>query len=179
MRRRGVSLAEALISLLLIALALGLVAGIVREFSSLMTFSSKKDRALSAAQLGLVRMRDESLQALELLSPDTGPSAVLRFRRLSPLAAGRLPIPVPTPAPATWNPFPPADLIVVRYEVSNRSLFREIEGRSERLELAGEVESLSCRLTSSRPANLQLTLTLQDGKRTVALTSETDLPLLP
>ncbi len=169
------TLAEALISLILIALALGLVAGIVRELNSLMVFSTSKDRALSAAQNALVRMRDESLEAVELLSP-AGP--VLRFRRISPLASGRLPVPLPTPPPVSWSHRSPADLITVRYEVVNRTLLREVEGTSDRLQLAGEVESLSCRQTAS-PANLQLTLTMQDGRRRVAMTAETDLPLLP
>lgn len=163
MKRRGVSLIEALLSLLLIGLALAAIAAVVRSAAAVSAFSSGKDSSLQAAQMALLRMRDESLEATSWLAPTASTSAAeLRFLRLAPDPAGRLPVP-PTPAPLTWDPLDPAFQVEVRWFLEAGALKRQLGPSAE--VVARDVTGLDTRFLPG--GNLEMTLSASEKSRTV------------
>ena len=167
MRRRGVSLLEAMLSLLLIGLALAALASVVKSASEVSSFSSGKDDSLQAAQLALLRLRDECLEAVRWDSPNSTTLVnEVRFQRLAP----DLP-PPPSPGPP-WDPLAPERQIAVRGDVDNGTLKRQVGPDS--LEVGRHVEVLQARFLPS--GNLELALQAREKARVVTWKLEAALP---
>ncbi len=116
MRTRGTSLLEVLITLSVLALALGLVAAVVGQYSRILTRNDQK--SLTVVHLQLVnQLADELSGATQLVFPTTsGTYDEYRFTRLNAGLTNRLPAPAPTPAPLpAWDPVQPAHLLNVHY----------------------------------------------------------------
>ncbi|MCA9791562.1 MAG: hypothetical protein KC910_07190 [Candidatus Eremiobacteraeota bacterium] len=125
MKRRGFSLPEAMLAMVLVFMVLGMVGVLVREYSEATRLAASKEQTLNGVQLGLEQMRSEVGSALALLTPTGGSSNMLSFQRLDP-AANRLP---PSPAGFTsWDPRPAGQIVTVTYQVGPQGLTRLVAG---------------------------------------------------
>jgi prepilin-type N-terminal cleavage/methylation domain-containing protein len=146
-RPRGFTLVEALLTIALIALILGFVANICNEYARIIKFSTKKDKTVINAQMASERVKNELAEAVSILLPADGTSSSeLRFERIDPCNASRLPE-NPSPTPASWNPADSSWKVTVRYYVEDQTLFRESTspGRAAVIErLADGIAGFSC-----------------------------------
>ena len=163
--RRGLTLIEVLLTLLLFSVALGLLAGFVGRATDIMRFSGGKDRGIEAARLALDRMHDELAGAILVNSPAAGSSNQLDFVRLNPRLTTRLPNPIPSPPPGSWDPVDPAFLLQVTYSVSGQRLQRRVvhnDGSQQSETLLDQVQSLETERVTSH--SIKLTLMVWDSK---------------
>lgn len=133
MKRRGVSLGEALISLALFLVVLTAITAVARDVMRSQRFSAQKDRSM-ALELRLLEVARECAQAREWLEPLRNPGSTgqrLRFRKVNPRlnqeppgGSDRLPATVPLPPLASWDGFAPAWLDEVDYQCSGGQLLR-------------------------------------------------------
>ncbi|MEW6283189.1 MAG: hypothetical protein AB1758_31560 [Candidatus Eremiobacterota bacterium] len=158
-------MAEALVTLLLFAIALSLIGALVREYGRIFNTVSEREMALEAGLYALERIRSESQEAVAWITPavgGTGDSPELVFDKLDPAAMpARLPDPPAVAGP--WNPLDPADLQRVRYFVDQAGLQREAGG--ETLPMASAVLSLPASNESDR--SVRVHLAVRQGDRTV------------
>ncbi len=128
---KGVTLIEALLSLFLVLIVLGLSGGLIRDYSQSLRNSTTGDRWLEAALVGAAKMGQEASQAILFTRPAAGSlvsDSELRFTRLDPSDVDvRFPSPLPDPLPATWNVADPAHALEVRYYLNAQErLVREV-----------------------------------------------------
>lgn len=114
--RRGVSLIEVLITLGVLALALGMVAAAVQQYSRLLIKNDQRSLTV-VHQQQVSQVADELSQAVQFLLPATSVSVdEVTFERLNGSILNRLPPLTPTPLPSpAWEPVQPAHVIRVRY----------------------------------------------------------------
>ncbi|MEW6282840.1 MAG: type II secretion system protein [Candidatus Eremiobacterota bacterium] len=178
MRRRAFSLVEAMASMFLIALVLGLVGSMLGEYARISRFAATREQLGQALQVAMDRILSEVRGARQLLS--ASPDVELRFLTFEPANdAVRLPLPVPTPRPASWDPYPPASQLQVRYYTSQGHLVREAtsqSGTSFAGSLCDGVAGLSCQRLPT--GNLEITLSVDDRGRIVPRTTRVRCPLL-
>jgi type II secretory pathway pseudopilin PulG len=117
-----------MLSMAVIFVVLGLTATLVADYSKTMRQGSSRDLLLDAIELGAERIRSELCSAISVSQPPTisSTSSLLEFDRVDPGSTSRLPNPLPTPPPVTWDPYAPADILVVRYAISNQNLVRTV-----------------------------------------------------
>jgi len=159
-KQRGFSLAEALISMAMLAMIMGAAASLFLNYSRITKQSSPKERNLVGGQLALERMRSEVAEALVLREPAVNrPSARLFFDKLDP-SRDRLPVPLdPTQAFS-----PQAPTCQVEYSLVSGQLLRRTRGsgfQSEEL-LMDKVVGLATEFVA--PAGVNIRLTLQEEK---------------
>lgn len=159
-KSRGFSLAEALISMAMLAMILGAAASLFLNYSRITKQSSPKERNLVGGQLALERMRSEVAEALVLREPASGTtSARLLFDKLDP-AANRLPVPL-NPSQA-FSPQSP--ICQVEYSLVSGQLLRRTRGagyQSQEL-LMDKVVGLATQFVA--PAGVNISLNLQEEK---------------
>jgi hypothetical protein len=125
---RGLTLVESLMTILLVGIVLGIVAGICNEYANIIRFSARKDRIIIGARTGVDKLKIELEEATEVLTPTPSPapytpdSPVIKFKKINPSAVQRL----GPPAPGTWDPWAPSYLVNVEYYVSRESLVRKV-----------------------------------------------------
>ncbi|MEW6278398.1 MAG: hypothetical protein AB1758_07255 [Candidatus Eremiobacterota bacterium] len=173
--KRGVTLAEVLLTMFLFILMLGVAGTLVREYSGVLRHSSSKERTLRSALVGLDRIDCELAQAHAVVSPATStPVSLLEFRKLDPGAA-RLPAP-PTPVPAGWAPHDPAYEVTVRYRVLQGTLIREVVGGGAPMAVVQGPQGLNAVLLPN--GNVEVSLSIQEDKLLRTLSTEVFLPSL-
>lgn len=174
MKRRAFTVMEALVTALLVGLALSIVGLITRDFQRVMSRSQRRDTALEGF-LALQRVAGEAAQATGNLSPaKAATSALLSFDRIDASYPNRFPailLPEPDPTPAAWEPLDSAYLVTVRYSVnSDRQLLRRVDfpaGGFEQQVCAEEV--LGFEASHPHAGYLALRLTVQLGPQTQTL----------
>lgn len=164
--RRGVSLVELLITLGLLALVAGVVAGLAREYARLLG-SRTQDHSLFQAHAALDAIARELAGAIRVASPARGGPAVdsLDFERLS-ADPGRF-------LPATpWQPWPASATLRVRYELEDETLWHILTrpGQGPQRRACGYgLQGLAARWPNGGP--LEVTLSVQRGERLRTLTA--------
>ena len=144
---RAFTLYEALVTLFLVFLVLGLLAELVNRQQKVVRFSEDKEGLLTVED-ALIRMENEYREATGLLLPATvlNPSDRLRLEKVDPVLNGAPArpgdrLPQPPVAPASFDPQDPAWKVTVEYGVNNGVLERRVNGVAFRL--AEGVESLT------------------------------------
>lgn len=160
--RRGISLIELMVSMAVMLVVLGVAAGLMREYSSAVRFSSAKAASL-AAQVALQRMVAETREALVMLAPASSASgSELRFEKIDPSAGEWIPPVVPDPVPVSWDPQPAGLVMEVRYFVDGRgTLVREVTppaGPLQAWDLAPEISGLAVNHATSGLVELELSV---------------------
>lgn len=132
-RPPGVSLLEALITLGLVGMLLGLCGSLLVGYFRVLKFSAAKDNSWLAAQVGIQRSVGELRETVAVITPSPGGTATeLRFRKLDPGAtdpdnSAWLPKPIPSPVPVAFDPYPPGLLLEVCYRsLGDGRLIREV-----------------------------------------------------
>lgn len=123
--RRGLSLAEVVLTSFLIFMVLGVIAALVRQYRQVSTHTRLQDASLRSA-LALQQAAAEAREALVLITPPPGLGgtyASLELDRLDPNDTTRFPSPIPTPA--TFDPRTP--IIRVQYTVDGGELVRLVQ----------------------------------------------------
>ena len=165
-RRAGLTLIEAMMTMALILVLLGLISGISSGYGNMFRFSASKDQTLQAAQMGLDTIRTELCQATRVLEPPgASPGSWIKFEKVNPGVA-RLPL---SPQPASWNPTNPAFLVTVEYRVVDETLIRETvqPGATSRQVIASGVKGLGVQLQSD--GSYRISLQVEEQRRPVTL----------
>ena len=119
---------EALVALGLLALVIGLVAGLAREYSAILSFSASKD-ATNRAGDGLEQISREVEQSSEVVTPTMGglgASDRLVFHKLNLSASDRYQAWVP-PDYQPWQPKRSNDLLTISYFLEGGDLLRQLD----------------------------------------------------
>lgn len=164
MGRRAFTLPEALLTLALFGLVLGLTASLLAGYSQFLRFTARQDRRLESTR-ALAQLCLDVQQAHRLLDPTGGPSSQVVLERVPPDQEW-------LPAPGT--PFDPAagPLEEVRYFVDGqRNLVRERAGRPSVV-----AESVGLSAAWVEPELLQVRLSVQEGPGVVTLQAEVARP---
>jgi type II secretory pathway component PulJ len=120
--RRGFSLAEVLVTMMLMFVVLDLAAIMFKEYTSVLRHERGKERFRAAAQIALDGLKLELATALSVTSLGSD----VQFTRINPSDTTRLPVLAPIPYPAAsdppWNPT--TGQYTVRYWLSSETLYR-------------------------------------------------------
>ena len=177
--KRGISLAEALISLGLISVMLALLALLCRDLARDRGTRARVD-SQSQLDLGLLRLGQEWKSAVHVNAPVPGATsnqlimmrADTELEHEPPQPSDRLPMPLPTPALASWNSDDSSQQVKLRYAVDGvLGLLRQtVPGGVKTVRLAG-VEQMSCRfLTDGRlQADFQVELEGRSLQRSLTI----------
>ncbi len=177
--RKGVTLAELLITFFIIGLVMGALATLMRLYRQVSLHERAREASLSSAQ-ALNQVRGEVWEAVEVQDPPPGSSGPnVTLLRIDPNLSDRLEgaygpatairsgpgrrpgDPLPEPSVLSWDPFDPAYLAQVTYRVDQGNLVREVVdagGGSSQQIVAENVVGLTA---AWRPGNRSLTLTLR------------------
>lgn len=176
--KRAYTLLEALVSMTLFALVLGLMVQIFSMINRNERSLQGHAQALEAALSGLERCRRECRMAIRWTTPATSDSALRNSLEFDLPDYGqdsvRLPNPpLVEPLPA-WNPL--GALVRVRYEVIDQTLWRGVlvGGTYQRLPLCAKVAGLS--VQRQPPGGLELKLSLLESGPLNTLTQQFQLP---
>lgn len=119
-RRRGLTLLEALITLVLLSMAFAMVATLVRNFSSVSTHLNGKEGTQQGSLL-MLGVAAELEEAFEVTSPAPGtvaPVTEIQLRKYAPIPQRLL----TATTPNTWSP---GYVLAVRYFQAGEDLVRE------------------------------------------------------
>lgn len=177
-KRRAFTLAEALISMCLIATILGAVASIFASYTKVMKHTSPHERNLIQGQAAINKMRDEVAAAIsfsEPLPPSTSTYSRLIFEKIDPAEMTRLPIP-----PDAGAYFEPQDVTMrawIEYSVTDGVLYRKVWGASSASWNAQEplIQGVIGLTTVYRaPAGIEIRLNLQEDNSNRVLNTLTN-----
>lgn len=141
MRRRGFTLLEGMVTLLLVFILLGAIGQMMTMYSTIARRSSNKDISLYAGQVALDSIRFEVRQAIDISIPDP---QTLVLKRVDPWNPLRLEDPAPSPPPANWSPHRNADLIEVRFELLTATDPADYQFRKTVTYPSGSFEEIVC-----------------------------------
>lgn len=158
--RRGLTLIEALITLFLTALAVGLIGGLLRSYAVILHEEDPHQELLQVVRLASVRLTSAVHSAIEIVEADT--ALVLR------VPVTQLPTPLPVPLPDSWDPL--ADLREVRFDARGGNLRQDGEV------LLSGVEEFRCQQPS--PRLVEVKLTVQERRQKTVITVRAEAPLL-
>lgn len=151
-RRRGFTLLEGMVTLLLVFILLGAIGQIMAMYSTIARRSSNKDISLYAGQVALDAIRFEVRQAVTIDMPD---EQTLIIQRVDPWNPVRLLDPVPSPPPASWAPHRSTDLITVQFDLITATDPADYEFRKTITYPSGSFEEVVC--TGLNGVNYDLT----------------------
>lgn len=128
-KRAGYSLLEVMVAFGLFLLIMGLIASLVGGYAHIMNASDRHDSSLEGARLAIESVRRDVEATARLLEPAVGSGTahpVLRLLRNDPEDL-HLPETFPGSPPSSWDPYDPAAMVEVRYQSTDRTLWREAE----------------------------------------------------
>lgn len=177
--RKGITLAELLITFFIIGLVMGAMATLMRLYRQVTLHEHAREASLRSAQ-ALSQVRGEVWEAIEIQDPPVGSSGPgVTLLRIDPnlpdrlegaygpatairSGPGRRPgDPIPDPTVLSWDPFDPAYLAQVTYRVDQGNLVREVVDASGGTSQQIVAENVVGLTTAWRPGNRSLTLTLR------------------
>jgi type II secretory pathway component PulJ len=166
-KRRAFTLAEALLSLALVSLVLGLLTQIFASITRQDRALQQREQVINAALTALDRMSRDCRMAVVWAMPDAGDTTLRSVAEFDlpdyEQEALRLPFPpVATPTPS-WNP--EALLLRLRYRVDQQRLWREVRvaGAFQGISLCRGVSGMSIRRIAREDMLIELSL-LVEGK---------------
>ncbi|MFN8610732.1 MAG: prepilin-type N-terminal cleavage/methylation domain-containing protein [Vulcanimicrobiota bacterium] len=178
-RKLGFSLLEALVSLSLMSVLLGVVAALMHDTSTLMRVAANND--LLPLTTALDQISTDLRAAYQINQAD---AAGIELLKLDAWDTTRLPDPIPTPVPGTFSLHPAATTLKVRYTQVNGSLRCEItfpNGDIEDDEAVVGIDGLSA--NRLQPGLIELSVSHQDTSsnpvKVISLTTRVSLHLPP
>lgn len=180
-RRTGFTLAEALLSLGLVFILLGIVASLTTLYATIMRKADKKQSSLYAAKVALDEVSRNLNQAIAVDAPAPGATgSTLSLQRIDPWNAGRLPDlaapPLPSP-PASWIPHDPAHRQAVLFSLdtsdpTSAALMRTTSYSDGTSESEVICEGLSGVSFTREDHSTTVTVTVEEDGRIIPLTVE-------
>jgi prepilin-type N-terminal cleavage/methylation domain-containing protein len=179
--RRGVSLAELLLTLALMSVAMAILASLFRAAARSMMHTEQKDVQVRGAISGVQHVRQDLESAINITTPAAGASAdTLAMVRLTPFAHnyGTLPL---LAAGSLWQPHPNAYRWTVGYSLSGGALIRDVQpqgGSAFQSTVAEQLSGFSCALLND-PANRPVAarVVLETGSATLLRRVVGEFPL--
>ena len=159
--RKGFTLLEAVITLMLVSVVFGVAADILGDACRVMSFSRAKSNSTQAVQQGLTRICAEAREAFQI----DGTGLELALLKVDP-AADRF----PATAPGTRSPY--THQLRVRYYTSGGQLCREVDGSQQ--VVADGVTGLMCQVLPG--GSLEVSLTLLEDRVVRTLTTQVRTP---
>lgn len=182
-KRRGMSLVEALLSLVLVGVAMGVVAQLAGLLNNVLRASGQKDSAMEV-ELAMLHVASELRCACTWTSPvessyvqvnDVIFSKVDPNKNLDPAGTdSRLPLPVPNPLPILYDGFDSSFIVTVHYYLDSGSgnLVREVGGSTQ--PVASLVDFSAQNRTDGR---LQINFSYKQGDMKITRSHPVFLPL--
>lgn len=118
-KRRGFTIIEGLITLLLVSILLGAIGTLIQMYANVMRHADRKEVTLYAAELAVDTVGRDLVQAIRILDPDDE-GDFLRLEQIDPWTPVRLPDPPGTPPPS-WSPHRRSDRVTVSYRLDSAS----------------------------------------------------------
>lgn len=178
-RKFGFSLLEALVSLSLMSVLLGVVASLMHNTSTLMRVAANND--ILPLQSALDQMAIDLRAAYKLNQAD---AVGLELLKLDPWDQSRLPNPLPNPLPLNFSLHTASNSLKVRYFILNGSLRREVtfpDGDIEDDEAVVGIDGMTASLV--QPGLVELSASHQDNStnpvKVISLTTRVSLHLPP
>jgi len=168
--RKAVSLAEAVITMFLVAIVFGATAEMIGEAHRVIRFQSYKTASQQGAQLALQRMVSESREAVNITAVGPGTLELVKVDPSVPRFVD--------PAPSSWNPL--SNFLTVRYFLSGDRLMRRVTVASSGTTATQVLgESVSGLMTALLPnGNLDITLSFQEEKKVQTWRTQVKVPSL-
>lgn len=166
---RAFTLAEAMISMAMISLILGLAASIFVGYTRIRRQATPHERNLTLGYSALERMRGEFGAAAEVFRPDPSSTALfstLTLNKLEPTNLTRLPDP-PDPG-AVFEPADPGHYCQVQYSVVGGQLLRNCWAgafSSQEIVIPENVQGLTTQFISPGGVHIQLNLREETANR--------------
>lgn len=181
-RRRGFTLVESMITMLLVCLLLGVIGSLAKGYADFSRFSSLQDRSV-AARGALSRIAQELRDAITVASPTGAATSLLRFDKVNPAISGHPArstdrLPDPLVLPGSYDPVDPAHLVTVSYSLTGTTLERRVtdgSGTSDTQPLVEDVNGFSAALLGN--GNVQLKLSVLEATRVEEFTTHAFMPL--
>jgi hypothetical protein len=134
LRLSGLSLAEVMVTLLLVGLVIIVLSDLTLRVGAANTQSRQHAESLELIQHGLEQIRTDFLSAFQVINPSGLNATTIDLQSMKfadtvpqlPPATGRLIKPVNFGVPPSWNPLDPAHTIRVLYDVSGGELRRTV-----------------------------------------------------
>ena len=122
---RGLTIAEAVVTLALVVFVFNLTAGLLQSYLRTMNFASGVDKTMEVVQTALNQVRKEVAQGVAFTSPNPsgGSTSSLTFSKIWTDSPDRLPGPDAS-VPLTWEPHDPTWADTVSYTIANERLLR-------------------------------------------------------
>ncbi len=182
MRKRGFTLVESMITLLLVCLLMGVIGSLVKGYSDFSRFSGTRDRSI-AARAALNRIAQELRDALTVASPTGSATSTLRFDKVDPAISGtparstdRLPDPLVLPG--TYDPLAPNWLVTITYRLNGTTLERNVldsGGAADTQPLVENVNGFSAAKLAN--GNIELRLSVLEDTRVEECVTHAFMPL--
>lgn len=162
--RRGMSLAEALVTSFCLLLALSMVAALGQEYTRAMAFSAEKDKVLAGARTVFDTLRGDVEAAYELNTSAPDKPVLKRIRHdLAP--AFRLgATPVNPPGLTAWQPWSPAWEQQVDYRLQGETIIRRA---GQEYSVATGLSGFSVTENSADPGGVWVVLTFLEANQRV------------
>lgn len=165
MKERGFSLAEMLLTLMLVLFVVGVLGELVWDYSRAVRQSKGKELTFAALQMAAERVQSEVRAALPgTLNPGVG---FLQFDRIHPSDVARLPANPPQadpqllapPFPPLWDPRPAGTLLHVNYSYDPATLSLARNG----VLLASSIAGFSTAGVAGQ--GIQISLSIQENRK--------------
>lgn len=160
---RGYSIAEIVVSLLLMGIAMSMVASLAGLFSDSSRRLQSKEAAQEAGRQIKRRLQADVRSAIQVHTPSasgTSPNLVLDLLDPS-LADTRLPTVFPDPLPTTWQPHDASFRMTVEYFVDAADiLYRRATGSNGTVtqEMGGDIAGFSSELLTPELLNVRFSI---------------------
>jgi hypothetical protein len=175
---RGLTIAEALVTLGLVVFVFNLTAGLLQSYIRTTKFAGGVDKAMEASQTALNQIRKEVRQAISVVSPSSSGAAsgVLTFNKVWSESPARLPD-SSAPFPVTWEPHDPTWVDTVTYDLQEKRLLRtSLKEELNSVVCADLVESFQAQVLAN--GNISVELAIRQDRITRKFSSQVFLGLM-
>ncbi len=166
---KGLSLAETMLVMTLVMVLMGLMAGLMKEYSEILRTGRSQTARLELVQNALTRMAGEATEASEVTISDAEPFQTLTLKRLNPDPGHQgQRLPNNGIVETSWKPFRPADMINVSYRRDDSERLWRVSS-DESLEVARDVSML--KMEKPDEFTLMLKLSTAQGRAVKTLST--------
>ena len=185
-KSRGFTLAEAILAISLVAVAMGLLGLLFQRSLDVLKLIDDKERARQAGRMGLDRLTSELREATFL----TSMGSVAEFEKIDPTKEAVDPPVAPNNPPEDFVPpeyfpttaYPDSARLQIRYSTADDALVREVRSKGGggfvRQTVVQGVNSINCTTTPDTPGQIEVTVAVQSSRRILSLSSRILCPCI-
>ncbi len=176
-RIRAFTLAESLLALFLVGLAMGFLGLLFQRSFEILRVVDERERARQAGRMGYDRLSSELREAVEFISFDVG----AEFKKINPQTPVAIPPVEPTPVPeaSTWmapdwkslDAYPEASRMTVLYTAEDEAMFRTVtaSGRTSKQLVVEGVNSFVCTPNLDNWGEVEIVISIKENKKIITV----------